>query len=83
MYKSNKLTREFLDCGAGCEMDPSYPKLKIVSPIDGSISNLQEESQHSCSCTDRTDISLTETGYDLGLYVTGKIINDLAFGIWH
>lgn len=64
-------------------MDPSQPKLKTVSPVDGSISNLQEESQHSCSCTDRTDVSLTETGYELGLYDTGKIINDLAFGIWH
>lgn len=61
-------------------MDPSYPKLIIFFPIDWSISNLQEESQHSCLDIERTDVSLTEAGYDLGLYVTGKIINDC---VWH
>jgi len=52
----------------------------IVSPTDRSISNLQQESQHSCSGAGRTDVSLRETGYDLGLHVTGKKINDC---IWH
>lgn len=61
-------------------MDLSYPKLIIFSPIDWSISNLQEESQHSCSDNERTDVSLTEAGYYLGLYVTEKIINDC---VWH
>lgn len=48
----------------------------IVSPIDRNISNLNQESQHSCQGTDSTDVSLKETGYDLGLYVAGEIIND-------
>lgn len=79
LYKK-KNKRGFLDYETDCEMDPSYSKLVIVSPIDRSISSLQQESQHSCSGIDGTDVSQTETGYDLNLYVTEKIISDC---IWH